>query len=254
MITLTSDLGEVYAAQIKGRILSINPDAKVVDITHDIAPQDIRAGAFVLMATLPHFPPGVHVCVVDPGVGSDRKCLIIQCRDRVLIGPDNGVLLPAARTLGLKEVYVIDPSHFANASATFHGRDVFAPIAARIDAQERASKFGQLVDSYLDLDFGLPSTSKDKIECECAFVDRFGNVITNVPAELFFKDFKIGDRLRISVMGSKSAASVVRTYSDAKGLVALCSSSGYIEIAENMENASKRLKLAPGSKVVITRE
>jgi len=253
MITLTSDIGDSYAAQIKGKILSMNPDAKIVDIIHDIPPQDVRAGAFVLMTTLPHFPEGVHVCVVDPGVGSERRGLVVQCQGHVLVGPDNGVLIPAARALGLKEVYAIGQSYFENASPTFHGRDVFAPIAARIDAQERASKFGQLVDSYVDLDFGLPSTSKDRIECEVIYADRFGNAITNVPAELFFKTFGIGDAVVIAYGRSKTMASVVRTYSDGKGFIVLASSSGFVEIAEGMGSATKALRLQAGSKVAISR-
>jgi S-adenosylmethionine hydrolase len=254
MITLTTDIGDEYAAQMKARIYSMNPNARIVDVSHNIAPQNIRAGAFVLMTTLPQFPPCVHVCVIDPGVGSERRGRIFKCNDHVLVGPDNGVLVPAARALGLDEAYAIDPSYFTNASATFHGRDVFAPIAARIDAQERASKFGQLVDSYVDLDFGTPSTSKDRIECEVIYIDRFGNVVTNVPSELFLKDFKFGDRLKVSSNRYSVLATVAGTYSNGKGLLIIPSSSGYIELAENLGNAAKRSKMASGLKIVINRE
>src|SRR5579872_6120862 len=139
-ITLLTDFGltDTYVAQVKGGILAISPSATIVDLTHQVPPQDVRAGAFLLWSAVEAFPPGtVHLAVVDPGVGSARRAIAIKARGgHTLVGPDNGLLMPAVQRLGVTAVAVeLTQSRFwreQQASATFHGRDIFGPVAAHL--------------------------------------------------------------------------------------------------------------------------
>ncbi|UVE48967.1 SAM-dependent chlorinase/fluorinase [Haloferax larsenii] len=195
MITLASDFGSAYPAAMKGVVLS-RTDARLVDVAHDLPRQDIRAAAFWLRETLPYFPPAVHLVVVDPGVGTDRRAIVLRVGDHILVGPDNGVLRPPARriadeadgspTIDAYEIRVENP-----ASTTFHGRDVFAPAAA--DAHDVApdelgdiERFSPLdTDDLVDL--ALPTATVDSdagvATGDVLVVDDFGNCITNVPGE-----------------------------------------------------------------------
>ena len=195
MITLASDFGTPYPAAMKGVVLS-RTDAQLVDIAHDLPRQESRAAAFWLRETIPYFPPAVHLAVIDPGVGTDRRALAVRVGDHALVAPDNGLLRPVVRRLAEQndgdppiaayEITVDDP-----ASATFHGRDVFAPAAAeihaigidRIDEVEMLSPID--LDACVDLQFPTPTRDGETIRGEVLVVDDFGNVITNVPgAEL----------------------------------------------------------------------
>jgi len=191
MLTLASDFGSPYPAAMKGVICS-RTDAQLIDVAHDLPRQDPRAAAFWLRETLPHFPPAVHLAVVDPGVGTDRRAIAIRVADHALVGPDNGLLRPVVRRLAEQaggtpsiaayEITVDDP-----ASTTFHGRDVFAPAAAdihetgldRIDTVEPLSPVD--LDSCVDLRFPEPTRDGDTVHGEVLVVDDFGNVITNIP-------------------------------------------------------------------------
>ncbi|KAB1192177.1 S-adenosyl-l-methionine hydroxide adenosyltransferase [Haloferax sp. MBLA0076] len=193
MITLASDFGSAYPAAMKGVILS-RSDARLVDVAHDLPRQDVRAAAFWLRETLPYFPPAVHLVVVDPGVGTDRRAVVVRVGDHVLVGPDNGVLRPPARRIADEfggdppmdayEIRVSDP-----ASTTFHGRDVFAPAAA--DAHEVGPDSLDTIDrfeaiptgSLTDLQFPVPDIADDGTVAtgEVLVVDDFGNCITNLP-------------------------------------------------------------------------
>ena len=191
MLTLASDFGSPYPAAMKGVICS-RTDAQLIDVAHDLPRQDPRAAAFWLRETLPHFPPAVHLAVVDPGVGTDRRAIALRVADHALVGPDNGLLRPVVRRLAEQgggtpsiaayEITVDDP-----ASTTFHGRDVFAPAAAdiheagldRIDTVELLSPVD--LDSCVDLRFPEPTRDGDTVHGEVLVVDDFGNVITNIP-------------------------------------------------------------------------
>ena len=192
MITLASDFGTPYPAAMKGVICS-RTDAQLVDVAHDLPRQDPRAAAFWLRETLPYFPPAVHLAVVDPGVGTDRRALAVRVGDHALVAPDNGLLRPVVRRLADRnaatdiaayEITVDDP-----ASSTFHGRDVFAPAAAeiheagvdRIDAVDLLSRID--LDSCVDRRFPEPTREGDTVHGEVLVVDDFGNVITNIPGE-----------------------------------------------------------------------
>ena len=205
MITLTSDFGSPYPAAMKGVLLS-RTDARLVDIAHDLPRQDVRSAAFWLRETLPYFPPAVHLTVVDPGVGTDRRAIVLRVGGHALVGPDNGLCRPVARRLAdprggsgdagtdpaieAFEIRVAEP-----ASTTFHGRDVFAPAAAEIHAAG-VTELGSIdaadpivgiepiaLDSCVELRFPEPTLDDGVARGEVLVVDGFGNVITNVPGE-----------------------------------------------------------------------
>ncbi|UPM42406.1 SAM hydrolase/SAM-dependent halogenase family protein [Halocatena salina] len=185
MITLASDFGAPYPAAMRGVIAS-DCDARMVDITHQFPRQDVRTAAFWLREVLPYYPPAVHCAVVDPGVGTDRSALLVRAGEHALVGPDNGLLVPAARRLA-DAVELFEWSYDDPGSATFHGRDVFAPAAAAvhdvgvaaIESLDRATP----TPEYVDLSFPEPTIDKPNGHAvgEVLVVDGFGNAITNVP-------------------------------------------------------------------------
>jgi hypothetical protein len=191
-ITFLTDFGtkDGYAAQMKGVVSSIT-DARLIDITHEVAPQNVREGAFLLWTTAPFFPVGtVHVAVVDPGVGTQRKGLIITTKKQVLVGPDNGILLPTAHLLGDFTVYEItNPKYMIHPlSRTFHGRDIFAPVAAYITRGVPFRDIGTITTHYVDLQFTIGENRGDRIIGKILYIDRFGNLITNIPEDILPKD------------------------------------------------------------------
>jgi hypothetical protein len=188
MITLASDFGDPYPAAMRGVVLREAPDARAVDVTHRLPRGDVRAGAFWLAFLLPEFPPAVHCCVIDPGVGTDRAALVVRAGGHVLVGPDNGLLLPPARALADGEdLELFEWRHADPASATFHGRDVFAPAAAAVHGPgvdaiaslERTER----TDDHVDLRLPEPEPVPSGAVGEVLVVDDFGNCITNVPGE-----------------------------------------------------------------------
>lgn len=191
-ITLLTDFGtkDGYVAQMKGVIASIT-DARVIDITHEVSPQNVREGAFVLWTTAPFFPVGtVHIAVVDPGVGTQRKGLIIATKKQVLVGPDNGLLLPTAHLLGDFTVYEItNPKYMIHPlSRTFHGRDIFAPVGAYIARGVAFQDIGTITTHYVDLRFAVGEHRGDRLVGKILYIDRFGNLITNIPEEILPKE------------------------------------------------------------------
>jgi len=241
IITLLSDFGSFYPAQMKGVILSRAPNVTLVDISHDIGPQDIRGGAFVLLSTAGHFPAGtIHLAVVDPGVGTDRLGIAIESGGHFLVGPDNGLLLPAARSLGDPKAFQISYSQEA-VSATFHGRDVFSPAAAALAKGLKPSDLGPAI-SPVDLDFGEPREIDGAIHAEIIFVDRFGNLITNMRS-LPDRDVSLKDRPLARVM----------TYAQVRGIDPLITigSHGFAEIAVNLGNASLAFGLKAGDRITL---
>ena len=243
MITLASDFGTPYPAAVKGVILR-RCDARLVDVGHDFPRQDVRSAAFWLRETLPEFPPAVHLVVVDPGVGTGRAALVVRAGDHALVGPDNGVLLPAARRLaddGVEtyELEIEDPR-----SSTFHGRDVFAPGAAavhetdldRLPAVDGISPTGDVVD----LAFPDPDLRTDGADGEVVVVDGFGNVVTNVPGAV------LEDHETVRVNGESTP--VVRSYAhaDAGARVVTVGSHGNVECAVNRGRGDEAFGLRVG--------
>src|SRR5687767_13913214 len=186
LITLLTDFGtsDYFVSAMKGVILSINPDARVVDITHEIPAQDIEAAAFTLLAAHTAFPAGtVHLAVVDPGVGSARRAILVETRGQFFVGPDNGIFSyvcegkPEARVFEVtNRKYFREP-----VSSTFHGRDVFAPVAAALSAGTHPSEFGKQITDPVLLAPLQPKKSNDgKVKARIIHIDRFGNCITNL--------------------------------------------------------------------------
>ncbi|HVL87662.1 MAG TPA: S-adenosyl-l-methionine hydroxide adenosyltransferase family protein [Candidatus Thermoplasmatota archaeon] len=256
MITLTTDFGQsAYVAAMKGVILRLRPDARVVDLTHEVRRGDVRHGAFLLAATVPWYPPAVHVAVVDPGVGAGRRTLLAECERGLLLGPDNGLLLPAARRLGLLRVRELSNAELwlPQVSRTFHGRDVFAPVAARLDGGLDPSEVGREVESFVDLDFGSPRVEGGRIEAVVVSIDTFGNVVTNVSEEVLASRLSLGDSLRIAGPGKAPSVEApwLPTYGFAAAgdLLVLAGSAGFVEIAVNQGSAADRLDLHEGDAV-----
>jgi hypothetical protein len=257
IITLTTDFGlsEHYVGAMKGAILSVNPRATVVDITHEVEPQRVDEGSYLLGGAWPYFPSGsVHVAVVDPGVGGQRGALVLATPHGFFVGPDNGVLSAAlpdsarprgfrsvAKAVRLPEGYVAvaisEPRYMRRpVSATFHGRDVFAPVAAHLTLGVDIDSFGERVPSVLALP---PLKAVKKADGSLAgrviHVDHFGNLVTSIRAV----DLPDGD---VAVeIGGAVVHGLTTTYGDGDDLVALIDSSGYLEVALPRGDAAQLL-------------
>ncbi|MEM2387755.1 MAG: SAM-dependent chlorinase/fluorinase [Candidatus Thermoplasmatota archaeon] len=244
IITLTTDIGWEYAAEMKGKIYSINPDAKIVDVSHEVKPGCIAEGAFIIYSISPYFKNAIHVGVVDPGVGTDRRAIIIECSNCYFVGPDNGLFIPAAKRMGIKNIYEIRIN--ASVSSVFHGRDVFAPAAARLARGEEVSKIGQKIDEYVDFDFGLPLREENKIKGKILFIDRFGNIITNIKSV-------DEDKFLVKIGKIEREVKLYPSYGYARigEVIAVESSSGFLEIAINQGNAGRYFNAREGETIEI---
>lgn len=246
MITLASDFGTPYPAAMKGAVLD-RCDARLVDIAHDFPRHDVRTAAFWLREILPEFPPAVHLVVVDPGVGTDRAALVVRAGDHALVGPDNGVLVPAARALTTTDLEVFELSVDDPASSTFHGRDVFAPAAADVhvegvDGLHRIERLSP-VETYETVGFPDPMVGDGRASGEVLVVDDFGNAITNVPGSV------VDGLDRIDVDGE--TVPVVRSYAhvDAGTRVVIVGSHGNVECAINRGRGDEAFDLSVGDTV-----
>ena len=258
IITLTTDFGlGDYVAAMKGAILSVDADLTIVDLDHNVRPHDIRHGAYVLYCAVPYYPFAAHVGVVDPGVGTKRRSIVCVCEGAYLVGPDNGLLVPAARRLGLKEVRELTNRKLGRPelSDTFHGRDLFAPAAAHLMTGSKVKDAGPVVLDFVDLDFGQPKKRKGGFAGVVITYDRFGNVVTNIPRSLAEATWSFGDRLHVTIGGYELTVPFVRTY----GLVApgeflaTLSSSGFLEISRRESNAASQFDATPGMPVTAIR-
>lgn len=251
IITLLTDFGlqDGYVASMKGVILQICPDAKLVDISHLIAPQSVSSGAFVLRACYEYFPHGtVHLAVVDPGVGTGRGALAIRIRTCFFVGPDNGLFSLILRKETGWEARKLDNPQFRRSplSSTFHGRDLFAPAAAHIACGVRFDTLGPLCDPVSPHWEG-PIIGRGEVKGEVIHIDRFGNAITNVPSETLEKQGPVG---KWTITAGKSEInSIERTYGRVRTgePLALTGSTGFIEIAVNQGNAASELELGLGA-------
>ncbi|MFZ5447441.1 MAG: SAM hydrolase/SAM-dependent halogenase family protein [Thermodesulfobacteriota bacterium] len=256
LITLLTDFGtrDFYVAAMKGVILGLNPEAKLVDLSHEVAPQDVRAGALLLAAAAPYFPPGaIHLAVVDPGVGSSRRALAAQCLGHFWVGPDNGLFhLVFRQTFPSTIVSLENPDYFREqVSATFHGRDIFAPVAAHLSLGVDLDRFGPRITDPVSLDWPEPQFGPEAIQGEIIYVDRFGNLVSNLGAS------EVLDWLEQQVptikVGSLTIRGLARTYTDGapQKFLALIGSHGFVEIACAMDNAAQRLNAGVGLAVEI---
>jgi len=259
LITLTTDFDPVYVAQMKGAILELNPNATIVDISHDVGRFNIRKASFVLMCAARAFPGNaVHVCVVDPGVGTSRRGLIVIAQRGRFVGPDNGVFTLALRGGGYTS-YAIDPRLVEertqrSISNTFHGRDIFAPVAALLDMGQAPDELGRRVDGIQTIKVAPPAETTNGARGEVIFVDGFGNVVTNISEELLRAP--PGTRLRL-IMGGKTFPSLAAScYADGEPgqLIVIVGSQQTYEIAINQGNASSVIGGTEGQEVLIVRE
>jgi S-adenosylmethionine hydrolase len=257
IITLLTDFGlsDPYVGIMKGVILSIHPEARLVDISHEIHPGDVRQAAILLEEAYPFFPPGtIHLTVVDPGVGSERRPIGFKAMDQVFVGPDNGVF---SAFLGGRDrgsvVHVTENRFFLPAiSHTFHGRDIFAPVAAHLARGVDLHEMGSAVTDPVCLDIPSVMINEQSLHGEVTRIDRFGNLITNIPAQTF-ESWMAGNRVLFTI-GQLSLETFGRTFSDVapNSALALVGSSGHLEIAVNMGRASVRVGPS-GTRVVGTK-
>lgn len=256
IITFTTDFGlkDSYQGAMKGAALSINPNAKLVDITHLVEAGNILQGAFILLEASRFFPPGtIHVAVVDPGVGGERKAVLVETQRCFFVGPDNGLLSLAATPEEIKRIVRLTGRRFfrEEVSPTFHGRDIFAPVAAHLSLGADPGAFGVELERLASIDMPLPARKDGFVFGEIIYVDTFGNLITNMKKEDFFNVADV-ERMEVSVNGL-IIKGLKSTYSSvARGEpAALISSAGYLEIAVNSGRASKYFNAGAGSRVVL---
>ncbi len=253
IITLTTDFGtrDTYVGQMKGVILAVAPVARIVDITHEIPPQDIVAGALAIESALDAFPKGtVHVGVVDPGVGTARNAIAVKTPDALFVGPDNGLLTAALAHANQWEAVALTNAslHREPVSATFHGRDIFAPAAAHLAMGTALAKLGESVDTLQKLDLPEPEPEPepegDGLALRVLSVDRFGNLITNLTRRQF-DDWRAqsgAPKATLSVAG-ETIGTVSTTFADVEPgrLVAYFGSGGRLEVAVRNGDAASRL-------------
>ncbi|MGD2144529.1 MAG: SAM-dependent chlorinase/fluorinase [Anaerolineae bacterium] len=271
IITLTTDFGvaDGYAATMKGVMLDINPRAQLIDITHEIPPQNVRQTAYILHTAYRFFPSRtVHLVVVDPGVGSPRRPIAVRTSRGAFVGPDNGVFSYVMADDVVEAVVQLADSRYRlpEVSRTFHGRDVFAPAAAHLAAGVPIDQLGPEVSDAVTLPLPILEVESDAISGEVLHADRFGNVITSI-GRLLWKDdglllvpaFREGVAERVRFDSRKALVTVAgqelrglrRTYADVMpgDLLALVGSEGHAEIAVREGSAAERLGLQPGDRV-----
>jgi len=256
VITLLTDFGTVdpFVGVMKGVIHLIHPAARTIDLTHEVPPQDVRSGAFMLLSAYRYFPPGtLHLAVVDPGVGTERRAVVIATARYLFVGPDNGVLSWAAKDDGIRYAVSITNDEYLlqQPSATFHGRDIFAPAAAHLSRGLGPDELGERIEDIVMLDFPEPERSASRITGSIIHVDRFGNLITNVRLT---KD----ERARVGEITLKGASipNISNTYRDGERgtLLALVGSSGFVEIARTESSAAETLGAHRDDEVVFDLE
>jgi hypothetical protein len=258
VITLLSDFGEAdhYVACMKGVLLQRAPTAQIVDITHVIQPQDIVHGAFVLRQTFEYFPQGtIHIAVVDPGVGTKRRILAARYANQIVLAPDNGMMTFLHRDFVLEELRVVENSRLYQneVSNTFHGRDVFAPVAGHLWQGMLFEKVGPIARELELLNIEQPkSLERGGLEGQVLYVDHFGNVISNISAADLQRVRSPMERMNVQV-GPLRVGHLHTTYADVKPgeVVAVIGSTGMLEVAVNQGNAASHLRAAPGTIIVV---
>jgi S-adenosylmethionine hydrolase len=258
IVTLTTDFGlkDSYVAEMKAVILSICSDAVIVDISHEVEKFNIRMGAYVLASAATYFPRGtVHVAVIDPGVGTQRRALLIQTKLGFFIGPDNGVLVLAAEKQGITRIFEITNKKLRRpqVSNTFHGRDVFAAAAAHLSKGVPSAEAGPEIREVKKPKFAKVKRTKDALIGEVLHVDGFGNIITNVSEERL-ANLQVKGSLNVAFPSGKATLKFGKTYAEAKPeeALALIGSHGYVEIAINQGNAAEKFKAKPGHTITIS--
>ena len=256
IITLTTDFGDsdYYVGAMKGVILSIHPQAEIIDITHEVSPWEIVEGAFVLDQASRWFPrKTVHVVVVDPGVGTARRPILVEAGGQYFLAPDNGVLTMVVSRGPHKARVITAAKYFLKpVSQTFHGRDIFAPCAAHLALGARPAQFGKLIVDHLRLNLGKPSrTGKRTWTGAILKIDRFGNLITNFHIDDFSEHLKRPFEMAVGLekITQVSASYGARTPGE---LFLIAGSSGYLEVSANQASAAKKLGCGAGAPAELT--
>jgi S-adenosylmethionine hydrolase len=274
VIAFTTDFGsaDAYVAAMKGVALGIVPDLTFVDITHEVPPQDIAHGAFVLGNAYQYFPfDTIHVAVVDPGVGTRRKAVLLVTPTGSFVAPDNGMLSYVLKDYMTFDQIQFESTEFAHpvvipvppdcqayeltnpeywrhtVSSTFHGRDIFAPVAVYLASGAHQESVGESIHELTLLNLFTLRRSDDRVEGQVIYIDRFGNLVSNIQ-----KDWLPDGEIMIDLEGG-AISGLSRTFSDADSLLALIGSHGYLEVAENGGSAASRLGVEVGATITIRR-
>jgi S-adenosylmethionine hydrolase len=256
MITLLTDFGtkDHYVAAMKGVILNINPQCLLIDITHQVSPHDIEEGAFILANSYSYFPKGtIHLSVVDPGVGGIRKPILLVTQNYFFVGPDNGLFTLVKQREKVKQVVVLTQKKYflPKVSETFHGRDIFAPVAAHLSLGNKPSAFGYKIDGLEEIGFKRPILKEGNLLGEILHIDPFGNLVSNIDEMKLFRFMR--DRSLIIRAGRKVIRGLKKGYWEGKKdeAIALLGSAGFLEISIREGNAQKALRVKRGDPIQI---
>jgi len=260
IITLTTDYGssDHLVGAIKGVILKINPDAKVVDICHNVMPYDILDGALTIAHAYSYFPPRtIHLVVVDPGVGTERRPILVSADQHYFVAPDNGVLsMVYEKEPRITIRHVTSEHYFLNpVSNTFHGRDVFAPVAAWLSKNWQTASFGDEITDYVRFSIPKPKLSGQELKGVVLRIDNFGNLITNLTPEDWAQIVQPGGKFKI-VLGNKEIRQLAQNYAHGapRDAFAIVGSSGFLEISVNKGSAARTLGVQRGAEVTVQSE
>ncbi len=255
MITLLTDFGtaDYFVPAVKGMILSLNPQTTIIDITHEIPAQDIQAGAFTLGACYDNFPAGtVHLAIIDPRVGSERRPIIVAAGKHFFVGPDNGIFSYVYQQEKYVRAFHASKTEFfrPGSSSTFHGRDVFAPLAAWLSKGLTPENFGAEINDYIRFDLPLPQISVEKTSGEIIHLDHFGNCITNLTEnELNLRQINTATQMIIGEQRVASFGTHFAQHSGTKNLFAYIGSAGYWEVALWQDSAAKKFGFTQGTQI-----
>jgi S-adenosylmethionine hydrolase len=258
ILTLTTDFGtrDHYVGSMKGVLLSLHPGLRIVDITHEVAAQQVAEAGFTLARAFPTFPPGtIHLLVVDPGVGTSRRLLAARTANHFFVAPDNGALAIVFEEEPAREVVSLDTRLFSRpeVSATFHGRDILAPAAARLALGTSLASLGDPVSDWVPSPIPPPSPAPGGgLSLRIVAVDRFGNLITNLTEKSFTAARRGAASFSLEV-GGQTVRRLLRTYGESEGAepFALFNSCGYLEVALRDGSAAALLAAEPGQQVVL---
>jgi S-adenosylmethionine hydrolase len=256
IITLLTDFGtkDHYVASMKGVILNINPQCHLIDITHQVTPQDIQEGAFILANAYSFFPKEtIHLSVVDPGVGGVRKPILLVTQNYFFVGPDNGLFTLVAERNRMKKIWVLTEKKYflSKVSMTFHGRDIFAPVAAHLSLGVKPNAFGDEIDSLEKFIFEKPIPKDGKLLGRILYIDTFGNLVSNIDEEKLFQF--IQGRPFVTRIGENIIRGWKKGYWEGRKSepMVLFGSSGFLEISIREGNAQNVLKAKRGDRIWI---
>jgi S-adenosylmethionine hydrolase len=259
IITLLTDFGlrDSYVAEMKAVILSICPEVNIIDISHEVRKYDVRMGAYLLARASRYFPKGtIHVAIVDPGVGSERRAIIVESERAFYIGPDNGILIMAAEMDGIKNVYQITNKKYMlqTISRTFHGRDIFSPTAAHLARGVPPSEFGPEIKDPIKPSYTKPKTTNKTIEGEVIHIDDFGNIITNITTKNLQEiGITEGETINVKIGEKTMKLKLCKSYAEVpqNQPLTIIGSGETLEISINQGNAANMLQVNIGGKIIV---